>query len=66
MGELYLLGYTRQDDVLLVYLRAVGPHENFYRDLNAAHRKTNRSDGCRAPRKLWNSRFGVGNVPLLS
>lgn len=33
MGELYLLGYTREDDVRLVYLEAVGPHENFYRDM---------------------------------
>ena len=32
-GQLYLLGYTREDDVRLVYLEALGPHENFYRDL---------------------------------
>lgn len=32
-GQLYLLGYTIDDDVLLVYLEAIGPHENFYRDL---------------------------------
>lgn len=32
-GQLYLLGYTRDDIVRLVYLEAVGPHENFYRDL---------------------------------
>jgi mRNA interferase RelE/StbE len=32
-GQLYLLGYTRDDGVRLVYLEAVGPHENFYRDL---------------------------------
>jgi mRNA interferase RelE/StbE len=32
-GQLYLLGYTVDDDVRLVYLEAVGPHENFYRDL---------------------------------
>lgn len=31
--QLYLLGYTRDNDVRLVYLEAVGPHENFYRDL---------------------------------
>ena len=31
--QLYLLGYTRDDGVRLVYLEAVGPHENFYRDL---------------------------------
>ena len=32
-GQLYLLGYTRADEVRLVYLEAMGPHENFYRDL---------------------------------
>lgn len=32
-GQLYLLGYSRDDGVRLVYLEAVGPHENFYRDL---------------------------------
>lgn len=31
-GQLYLLGYTLDDQVRLVYLEAVGPHENFYRD----------------------------------
>jgi mRNA interferase RelE/StbE len=31
-GQLYLLGYTREDTVRLVYLEAMGPHENFYRD----------------------------------
>ncbi len=31
--QLYLLGYTRDDGVKLIYLEAVGPHENFYRDL---------------------------------
>ncbi|MDY0072196.1 MAG: type II toxin-antitoxin system RelE/ParE family toxin [Thauera sp.] len=33
LGQLYLLGYTRDNSVQLVYLEAVGPHENFYRDL---------------------------------
>lgn len=33
MGQLYLLGYTRDDEVRLVYLEALGSHENFYRDL---------------------------------
>ncbi|MDP2417484.1 MAG: type II toxin-antitoxin system RelE/ParE family toxin [Hydrogenophaga sp.] len=28
-----MLGYTRDDEVCLVYLEALGPHENFYRDL---------------------------------
>ena len=32
-GQLYLLGYTREDALRLVYLEALGPHENFYRDL---------------------------------
>lgn len=32
-GQLYLLGYTREDAMRLIYLEALGPHENFYRDL---------------------------------
>jgi mRNA interferase RelE/StbE len=32
-GQLYLLGYTLDDEIRLVYLEAVGPHENFYRDI---------------------------------
>ena len=32
-GQLYLLGYTLDEQVRLIYLEAVGPHENFYRDL---------------------------------
>lgn len=32
-GQLYLLGYTVDDNVRLIYLEAVGSHENFYRDL---------------------------------
>lgn len=32
-GQLYLLGYSLDEQVRLVYLEAVGPHENFYRDL---------------------------------
>jgi mRNA-degrading endonuclease RelE of RelBE toxin-antitoxin system len=32
-GQLWLLGYSRDDGLRLVYLEAVGPHENFYRDL---------------------------------
>ncbi|MBK7677473.1 type II toxin-antitoxin system RelE/ParE family toxin [Accumulibacter sp.] len=31
-NQLYLLGYTVDQEVRLVYLEAVGPHENFYRD----------------------------------
>ncbi len=33
LGQLYLLGYSVDDEVRLVHLEAVGPHENFYRDL---------------------------------
>ncbi len=33
MNQLYLLGYSVDDEVCLVYLEAVGSHENFYRDL---------------------------------
>lgn len=32
-GQIYLLGYTVEDAVRLIYLEAVGPHENFYRDM---------------------------------
>ena len=32
-GQLYLLGYTVDDAVSLIYLEAIGAHENFYRDL---------------------------------
>jgi mRNA-degrading endonuclease RelE of RelBE toxin-antitoxin system len=32
-GQLYLLGYTLDDAIQLVYLEAIGSHENFYRDL---------------------------------
>ena len=32
-GQLYLLGYMLDEDVRLIYLEAIGPHENFYRDL---------------------------------
>lgn len=32
-GHLYLLGYTFDDEVRLVYLETIGPHENFYRDV---------------------------------
>jgi mRNA-degrading endonuclease RelE of RelBE toxin-antitoxin system len=32
-GQLYLLGYTLDEGIRLIYLEAVGPHENFYRDL---------------------------------
>ncbi|TVQ69571.1 MAG: type II toxin-antitoxin system RelE/ParE family toxin [Oceanospirillales bacterium] len=32
-NQIYLLGYTREETLRLVYLEALGPHENFYRDL---------------------------------
>ena len=32
-NQLYLLGYTVDHEVRLIYLEVVGPHENFYRDL---------------------------------
>ena len=32
-GQLYLLGYTLNDAVQLVYLESVASHENFYRNL---------------------------------
>ena len=32
-NQLWLLGYTREDTIRLIYLEAVGTHENFYRDL---------------------------------
>lgn len=32
-GQLYLLGYTLDDSIRLIYLEAIGSHENFYRDL---------------------------------
>lgn len=32
-NQLYLLGYTLDDEVRLVYLEAIAPHENFYRDV---------------------------------
>jgi mRNA interferase RelE/StbE len=32
-NQLYLLGYTVDDEVRLIYLEAIGSHENFYRNL---------------------------------
>ena len=32
-NQLYLLGYTLDDSLCLVYLEAVSSHENFYRDI---------------------------------
>lgn len=31
--QVYLLGYTRDDGIQLIYLEALGSRENFYRDL---------------------------------
>ncbi len=32
-GQLYLLGYSLNEALYLIYLEALGSHENFYRDL---------------------------------
>jgi mRNA-degrading endonuclease RelE of RelBE toxin-antitoxin system len=32
-SQIYLLGYTVNDSLRLIYLESIGPHENFYRDL---------------------------------
>lgn len=32
-GQLYLLGYSLDETIRLIWLEALGPHENFYRDL---------------------------------
>ena len=32
-AQMYLLAYTLDQSVRLIYLEAVGPHENFYRDI---------------------------------
>lgn len=32
LNQLYLLGYTREDSIRLIYLEAIGVRENFYRD----------------------------------
>jgi len=32
-GQLYLLGYTVEEVPRLIYLEAIGAHENFYRNL---------------------------------
>lgn len=32
-AQLYLLGYSLDDGIRLIYLESVGPHENFYRDM---------------------------------
>ncbi|MES2586919.1 MAG: type II toxin-antitoxin system RelE/ParE family toxin [Pseudomonadota bacterium] len=32
-GQLYLLGYSLDHGLRLVYLEAIGSHENFYRDI---------------------------------
>ena len=34
-GQLYILGYTRDDQIKLIWLEALGSHENFYRDIIA-------------------------------
>ncbi|RFP11894.1 MULTISPECIES: type II toxin-antitoxin system RelE/ParE family toxin [unclassified Duganella] len=32
-SQQYLLGYSLDEGIQLIYLEAVGPHENFYRDV---------------------------------
>jgi mRNA interferase RelE/StbE len=32
-SQLYLLGYTTEQELRLIFLESVGPHENLYRDL---------------------------------
>lgn len=32
-NQLYLLGYSLDDGLRLVYLESIDPHENFYRDI---------------------------------
>jgi mRNA-degrading endonuclease RelE of RelBE toxin-antitoxin system len=32
-AQLFLLGYSVDDGLRLIYLEAIGSHENFYRDL---------------------------------
>ena len=32
-GQQYLLGYTKDSVIRIIYLENLGPHENFYRDL---------------------------------
>ena len=34
-GQLYLLGYTVQESLRLIYLEAIGSHENFYHDIKS-------------------------------
>ena len=32
-SQLYLLGYSMDDGLRLIYLESIGSHENFYRDI---------------------------------
>ena len=32
-NQLYLLGYSIDDGLRLIYLESIGSHENFYRDI---------------------------------
>ena len=32
-GQIYLLGYSLDDGLRLIYLESIGSHENFYRDI---------------------------------
>ncbi len=33
LGQLYLLAYSLEEEIRLIYLEALGSHENFYRNL---------------------------------
>lgn len=34
-GQLYLLGYTKEKEICVIYLEPVGSHENFYKKLKS-------------------------------
>lgn len=33
-GMLYLIGYTKDSTIKIIFLEDIGPHEKFYRDLS--------------------------------
>jgi len=37
-NQLYLLGYSIDDGLKLIYLESIGSHENFYRDIKRLKR----------------------------
>ncbi|MFM6978212.1 MAG: type II toxin-antitoxin system RelE/ParE family toxin [Micrococcales bacterium] len=32
-GQLYLLGYVKNNEIKVIYLESIGSHENFYKNL---------------------------------